>query len=121
MSQDEFMNLPVKTSISVERIEDMLCGAFEGGSNYWARLIVEGDDVKKEDAYFGWLEQGILKVEDPEDEKTYPLDIESIKKGLKVMAEKFTRHFNDFVNENDDAETADVFLQCCVFGDVIYG
>ena len=24
-------------------------------------------------------------------------------------------------NENDDADTADVFLQCCIVGDVIYG
>jgi hypothetical protein len=27
----------------------------------------------------------------------------------------------DFIDENDDAITADVFLQFCLFGDVIYG
>ena len=25
------------------------------------------------------------------------------------------------MNTEDDSETADVFIQCCVFGEVIYG
>jgi hypothetical protein len=42
-------------------------------------------------------------------------------KGLQTMAEKYPRHFADFVAENDDADTGDVFLQCVVLGDVVYG
>lgn len=46
---------------------------------------------------------------------------ESIEKGLQVMADKYPRHFNDIITENDDAETADVFVQCAVLGEVVFG
>jgi hypothetical protein len=44
----------------------------------------------------------------------------AIKSGLKVMAEKYPHHWQDFVSENDDAITGDVFLQCCLFGEIVY-
>ena len=37
------------------------------------------------------------------------------------MAKKFPKCFADFLTENDDAETADVLLQCALFGEVRYG
>jgi hypothetical protein len=37
------------------------------------------------------------------------------------MAQAYTRHFADFINQNDDAITGDVFLQCCLLGEVLYG
>lgn len=37
------------------------------------------------------------------------------------MQEKYPQHWADIINESDDANTADVFLQCVVFGEVIYG
>jgi hypothetical protein len=40
---------------------------------------------------------------------------------LALMAEKEPRHFGDFMGENDDATTSDVFLQLCLFGEVVYG
>lgn len=42
-------------------------------------------------------------------------------RALSQMAQRHTLHFHDFVQENDDAETADVFFQLAVLGDVIYG
>lgn len=51
--------------------------------------------------------------------KTITLD--DIAKGLKVMAESYPTHFRDFEADNGDATTADVFLQCIIFGDIIYG
>lgn len=56
-----------------------------------------------------------------EEEKTYELNREAINRGIQIMATKYLRHFADLMNENDDADTGDVFLQCCIFGDVIYG
>jgi len=49
------------------------------------------------------------------------LDLESIGDGLNVMAMNYPRHFADFLNEAADAITADAFLQCCLFGALIYG
>jgi len=58
------------------------------------------------------------------------LDLAAIQKGLVIMAVgKFVnrvwgcgcKHFSDFVNEDDDSITHDVFVQCCVLGDIVYG
>ena len=49
------------------------------------------------------------------------LDLDSIAEGLNVMAECCPRHFADFLNDTEDAITADVFLQCCLFGEQICG
>lgn len=53
--------------------------------------------------------------------ETYTLDYMAIQKGLEIMAEKYPSHWADFVGGNDDADTGDVFLQCALFGEVIYG
>ena len=31
------------------------------------------------------------------------------------------RHFKDLATDNEDAETADVFLQLAVMGEIVYG
>ena len=49
------------------------------------------------------------------------LDLKSLGDGLNVMATNYPRHFADFVNQAADSLTADVFLQCCLFGDLICG
>jgi hypothetical protein len=129
--------ISVKVSITKRRIADMLCCAFEGGSNYWywidkfikpPKLEWQGDPEQ----VFQHLDYplntgGALIISDKgsdepvKSKKTYRLDLESITKGIQVMAEKEPRHFADFLGEDDDATTGDVFLQCCLFGEVIYG
>ena len=42
------------------------------------------------------------------------------KKAFLLMAEKFPQHFGDFMNENDDALTADLFLQLLALGEERY-
>jgi hypothetical protein len=49
------------------------------------------------------------------------LNLKSISEGLNVMATHCPRHFADFLNEAADVVTAGVFLQCCLFGELIYG
>jgi hypothetical protein len=57
-----------------------------------------------------------------DDEPTsHVLDLSSIERGLSIMAEKAPRHFADLLSGNDDAETADVFVQLCTLGEVRYG
>ena len=52
---------------------------------------------------------------------TYTLDRAGIEKGLLIMKSVYPRHFGDAIAENDDATTGDVFLQCCLFGEVVFG
>jgi len=126
------MKIKIEQEISVERIGDLLCSAWEGGSTYWARVE---KTIEPEKIQFGTMdngkpynheialnEGGSIQFRDIEEDKiiTKTLNLKSIKKGLGVMAEQYPKHFADFLSENDDATTGDVFLQCCIFGEVIY-
>ena len=63
-----------------------------------------------------------LKLFNPED-NLHPcaLDINSIRKGLQILSSDYRRHWKNFRTGDGDGETGDVFVQCCVFGDVVFG
>lgn len=121
------MGFTVKTEVTDERLNDLLCSAMEGGSNYWYVINkhINPNNVKVEHPHLDlpFIEGCGLEIGDIEDDEAEPqiLNRESIAKGLQVMADKYSHHFNNFMTENDDAETGDVFLQCCLFGDIVYG
>jgi hypothetical protein len=52
--------------------------------------------------------------------KILDLRLDLVAHGLDVLASDYPRHFADLVNENADSITADILLQCCLFGDVLY-
>lgn len=134
-TQQPTISVNVKHEISLQRISDLLCSAFEGGSNYWYQIdkFIKPETMSfrtDKDQIFRHLdyplnEGGALIISDIEGDLNEPpwkrLDLNAIKKGLRTMAKKHPRHMGDFLNENDDADTGDVFLQCCLFGEVIYG
>jgi hypothetical protein len=121
------MEVTVKTQIGEERIKDLLCGAFEGGSNYWYQIQgyvnPERKLVSHEYIDLPFIEGCGVMIGDIEDQEIAPmlLNKEAIEKGLQVMADKYNWHFLDFFKGNDDATTSDVFLQCCLFGEIVYG
>ena len=127
------LTVPVSISASYERLQDLLCTAFEGGSNYWYLITgttyPKGEDKVSLGIEFEHMELPFhggsiqIAINDNEagDDKVYNLDLDAIKSGLQVFHDKETRHYADWLNENDDATTGDVFLQCCLFGEVVYG
>jgi hypothetical protein len=136
------VNIVLTLDIPLERVADLLCSAFEGGSNYWYRIEdykpPAGDpkrwafrfDEHRVEVFphvdYPLNSGGSLLVSDAaemgEAQMTVKgLNLLSITEGLKVMARDYARHFADFMAEKDDACTGDVFLQCCLFGKVVYG
>lgn len=131
-----------KTSISIDsnRIADLIITALEGGSNYWYSIdkkkskapspdklwqFPEGDSLR-DTLYFHvqWplSEGGSVHIYDNETgDYRGDLNLESLQKGLDVMQDKYPKHMADFLSEHEDGDTADVFLQCCLFGEVIFG
>lgn len=118
------------------RVADLLISAFEGGSNYWYVIeeFIEPPTVVRHTGLDGVFrhvdyplsEGGALVVSDakgtdPKDVRKVRLDWPKIQEGLVVMARKYPRHFGHWMSEDDDADTADVFLQCCLFGETVYG
>ena len=122
------VDIKTTTTVGLGRIYSLLVGAFEGGSGYWmaswgiAALPTgyELDDIEFAHAEVPLLDGGRLEVVDM-DGNVLRLDLEACRSGLAIMADKYRRHWNDFVTEGDDAITADVFLQCATMGEGVYG
>ncbi len=133
----------VKTTVEItlRRIRDLLCSAFEGGSNSWCRIK---DRVLAEGVFIGDFRKGgrfndpddywhpnqiipthpgcALIIDAPEDDdgKEYRLDMPALRKGLQVLADKYPHHFAAILDESDDADTGDAYLQVCLFGECVY-
>ena len=137
-----FKQVTIQHLISIETARNLLVSAFEGGSNYWMSIFqyIYPHGTKREDyiedgsravvdtlghvwhpAYvLTTIKDGGLVLWDTENEK-HTLTREKLLNGFDVMAQKYPHHFRNIVDENDDAETADVLLQCALFGEIIYG
>ena len=113
----------------LEQMKGLLCSAIEGGSNYWCTLEKHNrKDVGKEFVHEAPFEKdGFLIVsdrksgEEPQMDEPFSVNLESLEKGWEIFKEKYPSHYADVLKENDDAETGDVYLQCVVFGELIYG
>ncbi|SRR6266496_1782155 len=130
-------NFTVTQTLTTEQLSDVLCSALEGGSNYWYHIeeFVEptlwefDSEPRREHGHLHWAQDyplnpgGALLIRDSEDSDhgTMRLDLEAIQKGLTILAKKYPRHLADILTENADADTGDALLQCCLFGDVVYG
>lgn len=121
------MEVTLTTAIAGRRIADMMVTAIEGGSGYWCETInlLEGTALKRpwyddETLYEQPFVIGVVDAEEPD--STIHLNQEMMKRGFELMASQYeTTHWADFLEQNEDADTADVWLQLCVFGEVVYG
>jgi len=121
--------IKVERIIKDEDVSSLLTSAFEGGSNYW--YMIEKKVNAKADKAFEYACDIVLKghglvvsdaCEAPKEEvRKAVLDRTKCQIGLQIMAEKEPRHFGNIMTDECDAITGDVFLQCCLFGEVIYG
>ena len=115
----------METRTAAQLREDLLCSALEGGSNYWYEIV--GDNMSETDSQFmsavPTTETGFLMIDDQEGQLDEPfrLNRSALVKGFGIFKEKYPRHYKDAVNEDDDADTGDIFLQCCIFGEAIFG
>lgn len=123
--------ITVKHTFKDQDISDLLGGAFEGGSSYWC--AIEGQNVPKnkqrdrsgvELSHYSQdipMMGGSVDIQDTTDGKRHSITKKMLLEGLSTMAQEQPQHFSDFVTEDYDANTSDVFLQLCLFGQVIYG
>lgn len=100
-----------------DQIINLFITACEGGSNYWCNSLTPLG--KNKDAYRAMLYGFTLT--DGTDGKEHTVTSKDISKAINLMFTEYPHHFGDILKENDDAITGDVFLQLCVFGEVIYG
>ena len=126
MNQDKlFVEIFVDKKIVASLVEEANahCG-------YWCAVVEESEDTDFDDVIPGtkkiWIKFSIRDNEDwdvnkPGQKEQKVLSFNSIRRGLAIMAGKYPHRFADVIKDNCDAETADVFLQCCLLGDVEFG
>ena len=120
-------------------VANLLCDALESGSNYWYRITGKekpetfnsfSDGGNEKDGYslhtYPFNKNGAILIDDGNSVKPVLrnpviLNEHRIMDGLTIMAKKYSGHFGDFLSGDYDETTSDVFLQCCVFGECIYG
>lgn len=107
-------------TISDERVQDLLINAVETISAYWCSDITqlhEGDiyDISKPD----WKWEVTEDQGDVAD--VYVITRDDVSAGIDLMQKIVPHQFNNWINDNEDAITADCFFQCVVLKDVIYG
>lgn len=127
------MDITIK--IAPQRIADLMTSAIEGKhmTRAWcAGVFVRGAKAKNApdlwyaDAtlYDGDFTIEIREIPDeskPEKTKAHRVNAADLAAGFALMATKYGRHFGDFMAENEDNVTADVFLQCVALRDLVYG
>jgi hypothetical protein len=103
------------------RIADLLCSALEGGSTYWCDAV-EVDQPWPEGA--DWAHEAIASGECPYTVYAGGEKVRvngTVPVALRVLATEYPEQFELWLEEQDDADTGDIFFQLCVFGEVIYG
>lgn len=134
--------VPVPISYTLNDLECILIGAWEGGSTYWVgKAEVNNPTIpdKKEAHALDWctsewafhalLEGGTIYFEDNEGgEYNGTLTLEGLKKGLELfVANRAERNTVNFVDDGKldagqlDAGDSDVILQLGIFGEWVFG
>tara|TARA_B100000945_G_C20238142_1_gene528593 strand:- start:155 stop:496 length:342 start_codon:yes stop_codon:yes gene_type:complete len=108
----------IKHKHSIEDVIDLLSTGLEGGINYWASVCLEGGENYYDIKHPDWC---ITVYDNETDDVLGKLNMTSLQSGLESMSNIARSHYNNFLIEDCDAETGDVFIQCCLFNELVYG
>lgn len=110
-----------------KQANDLIITALEGGSNYWYYLPYQFRNTPKWMAPAEYVIQEIhkgesYKVLDNEDgEYLGELNAPNIVRAKKLLKKDYSEFYADVMKDEWDAETADVFFQLLVMGELVYG
>lgn len=130
----------INIEVPDKTVYDELCNAHDHAISYWcieakfveppegSPPIIPQDGQLYEFADYPMNEGAVLLRADNHrppkgnpDGRYWRLDKAAIERGLGVMAVKYGKHFGDMMSQSGDATTSDVFVQCCVFGKIVFG
>lgn len=117
---EEFCKVSITHTFDRQTVEDMLITAFEGGSNYWIANVSRVMVVEGESIYDAAFNHGLV-IELADDPLKVLLNRASMKHGLQVLFDCYPKHRENILSDNADADTADAWLQCCLFSEIRYG
>lgn len=115
----------VKTDVSKARVASLL-ECWSSRYSTWAIAIqvarAPKTRAKPDDCFLARhaLNGGAAFLEDDEG-KQHTLDRAAVEKGLNLMPKVSPRQWGAFLDGQEDAETADQFMQLALFGKIVYG
>lgn len=105
----------VTIQVTDQELAYIIITAVEGGSNYWAMFkdysprrgeVTVCEDDQETAAAAGW----------------HLIGPDRIAHGMSIAGNKYPHQLAKWLRDRTgDAETADVFLQCAIFGELVYG
>jgi len=113
--------MKIEIELDERRIADLLETALHGGIWYWAHIKRVCVCARTMDAAALVSGECVVDFTTVDDKTIRRLDRGIIERGLLAMMTKAPRHFGNWLAEREDAETGDVFVQCCLFGEIVYG
>jgi Cft2 family RNA processing exonuclease len=114
-------------------IEDLFVTALEGGSNYWYYIKNIPKEIKYQvkqlkqplaDAIAKHvIDGGYIQFFDVEDENELlgTVDMDKLLEAISLLKKDYPDTWNNILDEDCDADCADIFLQLAVMGDIVFG
>jgi hypothetical protein len=123
------MHITVKIEITAQRVADLMITGIEGGIGYWARDVQVSKmgskgylvpaSYQKADSYEGdWTVEGRIQGVSDEDDEPWSFTRDEF---LDRITKAPKWHLDAWLDENEDAGTADALIQCAAFGEIFYG
>lgn len=108
---------------------DLLITALEGGSNYWYYIpdVIKTRKQSFSEAVWETIASGlpvdVYDVEGDEEERDFlgTITLDSIEDADKILNDEFEDVYNRIVEEQFDAEDADIWFQLIVMKEVVFG
>ena len=128
------MRIQIEYEVTQDMIENVIVSALEGGSNYWYFIDVADfeDDLppKRNLALTERISEAVFKnpafkmpvydVEDEDDVLGY-LSQKNLSRGLEICAKDYPEVFQRFIQDEIDADDADIIFQLTVMGEITFG
>ena len=118
-----------RLEISDELIENVLAEAFMGGIVYWADNI-SCEDIKDMKKVGGWKHKYLTKtkkkdavmyIHETETGEKYPITKKSIIDALQKLDAEYPEILDRILNEQYDADDADIVVQMACFKEIVFG
>lgn len=97
-----------------------LAGTLPEGKISWKRPYYSDPDLYDNMGFVIQFEHDGPNSDEGENDIKTGLTHCGMKRGLEIMAQKSPYQFGMLLSDDADAITADVFLQCCLLGDIVF-
>lgn len=121
-----------ENKLTKEKIINLFVNALEGGSNYWyflkyipneVRNIQKNKKLALSEAIGEFILNGgeiyIYDIED-NDDVLGVINMDKLLDAINIIREKYPQNYSNIIDEYDDAEDADIFLQIATMGEVVF-